>query len=152
MNAGSQQRNVAFNLLLTQILRDSMLENKKPANEAMVKSNWYDVAANPRDSLCSTVSEIRLDNSWAFFETGVRALVSKVSNWTLSSSSSSSSTFQAALAVQLLAETNPVDRAEKLPALCSFVQRRNKRMRRKLVTSKIIRERFRQLNLLDRQI
>ena len=98
----------------------------------MVKSNWYDVAANPRDSLCSTVSEIRLDNSWAFFETGVRALVSKVSNWTLSSSSSSSSTFQAALAVQLLAETNPVDRAEKLPALCSFVQRRNKRMRRTL--------------------
>ena len=83
----------------------------------MVKSNWYDVAANPRDSLCSTVSEIRLDNSWAFFETGVRALVSKVSNWTLSSSSSSPSTSQAALAVQQSAETNPVERAEKLLAV-----------------------------------
>ena len=97
-----------------------MLENKKPANETIVKSNSYDVAAaNPRDSLCSTVSdsEIRLNNSSSFFETGVRPLVSKDSNWTLSSSSSSSSTSQAALAVQQSAETNPVERAEKLLAV-----------------------------------
>ncbi len=99
-----------------------MLENKKPG-DGMVKSQSYDVTttANPRDSLCSTVSdsEIRLNSSSSIFETasGVRPLVSKDSNWTLSSSSSSSSTSQAALAVQQSAETNPVERAEKLLAV-----------------------------------
>ncbi|XP_057372310.1 serine-rich adhesin for platelets-like [Daphnia carinata] len=127
-----EQRNVALNLLLTQSLRDSMLENnKKPmgaamAADGMVKSNSYDLPpvtsnSNQRDSLCSTVSdsEIRLNSSSSIFETasGVRPLVSKDSNWTLSSSSSSSSTSQAALAVQQSAETNPVERAEKLLAV-----------------------------------
>lgn len=145
-----EQRNVALNLLLTQSLRDSMLTDniKKPADHNnhfnhhqqhnhMVKSNSYDVttttttsgsgngsgnSSNPRDSLCSTVSdsEIRLNSNTSIFENspgGVRPLVSKDSNWTMSSTSSSSSTSQAALSVQQSAEQNPVERAEKLLAV-----------------------------------
>lgn len=119
-----EQRNVALNLLLTQSLRDSMLENnKKPttANDGMVKSNSYEIAGNPRDSLCSTVSdsEIRLSTNLSIFEqaSGGRPLVSKDSNWTLSSSSSSSSASQAALSIQQSCEQNPVERAEKLLAV-----------------------------------
>jgi hypothetical protein len=137
-----EQRNVALNLLLTQSLRDSMLENnKKPtaattatastaADGMMVKSNSYDLpptsgsSNNQRDSLCSTVSdsEIRMSSSSSIFETGsgVRPLVSKDSNWTLSSTSSSASSTasQAALAVQQSSEqSNPVERAEKLLAV-----------------------------------
>lgn len=124
-----EQRNVALNLLLTQSLRDSMLENNKKPMDGMVKSNSYDLppvmsSSNQRDSLCSTVSdsEIRMNSSSSIFETGssVRPLVSKDSNWTLSSSSSSSSSTasQAALAVQQPSEqNNPVERAEKLLAV-----------------------------------
>ena len=121
---------MALNLLLTQSLRDSMLENQKkpPAdNIGMVKSNSYEPqrdASNQRDSLCSTVSdsEIRMSCNSSIFETasGVRPLVSKDSNWTLSSTSSSSSSTasQAALAVQQSSEqSNPVERAEKLLAV-----------------------------------
>lgn len=153
-----EQRNVALNLLLTQSLRDSMQQldlsalpgsnsgSKRSSTDGgmmMVKSASHDPAAaaagqsNQRDSMCSAVSDselVRLQAGQLQYDSALTGrnhfLVSKDSNWTLSSTSSSSASScpsQAVLNVECLqhqmassagsGRSDPVERAEKLLAV-----------------------------------
>ena len=131
-----EQRNVALNLLLTQSLRDSMIEQKSKDNsngvddfsiqvEGLVqKSASYDCnmeteasgGSCARDSFCSAVSDSELRAYGSIFsDPAARPLVSKDANWMLSAQGHGLSGMSAQSSP--LSGKNPVERAEKLLAV-----------------------------------